>query len=61
MPYVFLYDTYVGVTAETKEEADILLGRVEVAIRAIPGASLAVCQAWGCEDADTGEEVRPVT
>lgn len=56
---VYTYDTYVCIVAETKEEADEKLADIESVIEHL-GSSLTVFPAYGIEDAETGEEIRPV-
>jgi len=54
-----VYDTYVCIVAENKEEADAKLEEIERAVEAA-GGGLSVFPAYGIEDAETGEEIRPV-
>ena len=56
---IFVYDAQLRVTAETKEEADYALYDAAQAVDGT-GATLVVLDAYGVEDADTGEEMRPV-
>ena len=55
---IFVYDAQLRVTAETKEEADYALYDAQAVDGT--GATLVVLDAYGVEDADTGEEIRPV-
>ena len=57
--FTFVYDTYVCIVAENKEEADAKLEEIERAVEAA-GGGLSVFPAYGIEDAETGEEIRPV-
>ncbi|MDQ6766015.1 MAG: hypothetical protein M3Z22_07950 [Verrucomicrobiota bacterium] len=58
--FIFSYDAYVRVEANSKEEADDLLQRAEGIVEAINGVSLSLFDAYGIEDAETGEELRQV-
>lgn len=57
--YIFLYDAYLVVYADSKEEADIELGQLVETIESA-GAQVNVFDAWGQEDAETGDTLREV-
>jgi len=57
--FIFIYDVYVIVEADTKEEADAELLKVEEAVEAA-GGSLNIFEAWGQEDNVTGDTIRSV-
>lgn len=57
--YDFIYDAYVRIGADSKEEADARLDALDDVITAA-GATLSIFDAFGIDDAQTGEELRPV-
>ena len=57
--YIFIYDTYLIVEADTKDEADAKLLKVEEAVEAASGY-LNIFEAWGQEDNLTGDTIREV-
>lgn len=57
---VFVYDTHVRIEATSKEDADKRLMDVEIEVDAMGGTELVVFDAWGCEDLETGDEIREV-
>ncbi len=56
----FVYDAYVRVTARSKDEVDRRLAQLESVYAMLDDVSLSVLDAFGIEDPDTGEEIRPV-
>lgn len=58
--FIFIYDVYVRVTAHSKEEADQRLSEVERAVAATRHCTILLFDAYGVEDAETGEELRQV-
>lgn len=56
--YDFIYDATVRISADSKEEADELLTGLEWLVDD-RGFGLAILDAYGIEDAITGEEIRP--
>lgn len=57
--YRYLFDTYVIVYADDEDEARALLGEAEERVDT-EDTFLAIYDAWGYEDAETGEEIRQV-
>ena len=57
--FIYIYDTSIRVFADSKEEADEKLADLEATIEHC-GSYLTVFDAYGTEDAETGEELRPV-
>lgn len=58
--YRFIYDTSVSIDADSKEEADQRFGELEGIVES-HGASLVGYDAYGILDAETGEELRPIS
>lgn len=58
--YIYIYDAYVRIWANSKEEADEKLQVIEATIDAVPTASLQLFDAYGIEDAHSGLELRQV-
>jgi hypothetical protein len=56
----FLFDVYLHIEADTKAQADQRRSFIEQVVDAMTGCSLVTFDAYGIEDAATGEEIRPV-
>lgn len=57
--YIFLYDAYLVVYADSKEEADIELDQLVETIESA-GGQVNIFDAWGQEDVETGDTIRSV-
>jgi hypothetical protein len=60
LTFVFIYDAYVRIEADSKATADLRLQITEQAVDALDGVTLSLFDAYGIEDARTGEELRQV-
>jgi hypothetical protein len=58
--YIYTFDTYIQVAAQSKEEADAKMAELEKVL-GTHQAELIVFQAYGVSDYHTGEEIRPVS
>jgi len=58
--YTFVLDAYIRIIAHSKVEADRKAAEIERTIDGMPRCSLQLFDAYGVEDAETGDELRQV-